>query len=215
MRLDVLRRHSYWLLPLLAATLVALLGAQLIRLSVHERSEQLRQSAQSAVLRHASLIEAELATLAAAAQREAGSAGAGASESATPGHGTFWMSAEGAVLRSSPGDAAIASAVAREWVASDATRRAAVLFGPVRYGSQWIVAARVARADGNSPATPAWSVSYEDLEPLLARARFGALVNEGYDFQLSQSDALTQHPRVFLSSQPGTLAQPATGTIRQ
>jgi len=204
MRLEVLRRHSPWLLPLLAATLVAVLGARLITLSVHERSEQLRQAAQSAVLRHASLIEAQLAALAAAAHRESG---------------TFWMSADGAVLRSPPGEAAIASAVAREWAATAARQHRAVLFGPVRYGSQWIVAARTAlapqgRAAGANP-TPAWSVSYENLESLLARARFGTLVNEDYDFQLSQSDALTQYPRVFLSSQPGTLAQPATGSIRE
>ncbi|HTL93566.1 MAG TPA: EAL domain-containing protein, partial [Steroidobacteraceae bacterium] len=206
MRLDALRRHSPWLLPLLAATLVALLGARLITLSVQERSQQLRQTAQSAVLRHASSIEAELAALAAAAHRESG---------------TFWMSADGTVLRAPPGDAAIASAVAREWAATAATQHGAVLFGPVRYGSQWIVAARAAlapqaRAAGANPdAKPAWSVSYENLESLLARARFGTLVNENYDFQLSQSDALTQHPRVFLSSQPGTLAQPATGSIRE
>jgi diguanylate cyclase (GGDEF)-like protein len=47
----------------------------------------------------------------------------------------------------------------------------------------------------------------------LARARFGTLVNEGYDFQLSQPDPLTRQSRTFLSSQPGTLPQAATSAI--
>ena len=91
-----------------------------------------------------------------------------------------------------------------------------MLFGPVRYGSQWIVAARGAIAppapdSAEAPSgPPAWSVSYQDLESLLAHAHFGALVSEGYDFQLSQSEPLTQRPRLFLSSHPGTLAGPAT-----
>ena len=34
----VVRRHAYWLLPLLSAAFVALLGARLITLSVSERS---------------------------------------------------------------------------------------------------------------------------------------------------------------------------------
>jgi diguanylate cyclase (GGDEF)-like protein len=212
MRVGLLRHHTYWLLPLLAAALVALLGARLITLSVRERSEQLRGTAQSLVLRHASLIEAELAALAAAARREPGQAGSAPQTPPTkvlPDRRTFRMSSDGTVLEAAPADAAIAAAVAREWAAARAAPSAAELFGPVRYGSQWIVAARAA------VAPPVWSVSYENLESLLGRARFGTLVNEGYDFQLSQPDPLTHRPRVFLSSQPGTLAEPATGTMRQ
>ena len=207
---DAVRRNAHWVMPLLAAALVALVGARLITLSVHQRSDQLRRTAQAAVLRHASLIETELTALADAAQRPP-SAG-----------GTFTMSADGAVLGAAPADAAIAHAVAQEWAAAAATRRASdVLFGPVRYGSQWIVAAHGASAPPaqNSAAAPsgppAWSVRYQDLESLLAHAHFGTLVNEGYDFQLSQADPLTQRPRVFLSSQPGTLAEPITSAMRQ
>ncbi|HKD53116.1 MAG TPA: EAL domain-containing protein [Steroidobacteraceae bacterium] len=222
MSAGVWRRHSWWLLPLLAATVVALIGARLVTLSVRERSEQLRRTAQSAVLRHTSRIEGELAALAAAAR------------AAPPERGHFSMSTDGTVLHAS-GDAATASALAREWAADPAARQPdAVLFGPIRYGSEWIVAARAAapstpaavaapsgeaRADGPPPATPAasraWSVSYENLESLLARAGFGTLVNERYDFQLSQRDRLTRGQRVFLSSQPGTLADPITGIIHQ
>ena len=207
---DAVRRNAHWLMPLLAAALVALVGARLITLSVHERSDQLQRAAQSAVLRHAGLIEAELGALANTAQRP------------LPATGTFTMSADGTVLRAAPGDAAIAHAVAQEWAAAAASRHAnEVLFGPVRYGSQWIIAARGGSAPPaeNSAAAPsgqpAWSVRYQDLESLLARAHFGTLVNEGYDFQLAQSDPLTLRPRVFLSSQPGILTEPATSAIRQ
>jgi diguanylate cyclase (GGDEF)-like protein len=207
---DAVRRNAHWVMPLLAAALVALVGARLITLSVQQRSDQLRRTAQSAVLRHASLIETELTALADAAQRRP-SAG-----------GTFTMRADGAVLGAAPADAAIARAVAQEWAAAAATRRASdVLFGPVRYGSQWIVAAHGASAPPAQDSAaapsgpPAWSVRYQDLDSLLAHAHFGTLVNEGYDFQLSQADPLTQRPRVFLSSQPGTLAEPITSAIRQ
>ena len=123
MRVKVLRRHAWWLLPLLAAALVALIGTRLVALGVHERAEQLRRAAQAAVLRHAQLIEAELAALAVAAQRELGGATGGTRSSpgvsqttaAAPERGTFSMSADGAVLAAAPTDGAIANAIAAEW----------------------------------------------------------------------------------------------------
>jgi diguanylate cyclase (GGDEF)-like protein len=211
MSTSVLRRHSWWLLPLCAAGIVGLIGARLITLSVRERSEQLRRTAQAAVLEHTSLIETELAALVNAAR-----GGPVRGHPSPQDRGHFWMSADGELLRAS-GDAATAHALAREGTADPASRRTdAVLFGPVRYGSEWLVAARAPSPPANEPGAPmTWSVSYENLDSLLARAHFGALVNESYDFQLSQPDPLSQHQRTFLSSRPGTLAAPAIGTIRQ
>ena len=200
MSLKRLRRQAWWLLPLLAAVLLGLLGTRLITLSVRERAVQLRRGAESAVLTHARLIDAELAALTDTAQRAHGGSSAGA-------HPAFAMSDQGVVLQAPRGEAAIASAIAAEWIAAPPARRSGVLFGPVRYGSQWLVVARV------PDTATAWSVSYENLESLLARARFGTLVGEGYDFQLSQPDPLTHQPRVFLSSHPGTLAEPVTSAI--
>ena len=249
MSAGVLRRHSWWLLPLCAAALVALIGTRLVTLNVRERSEQLRHTAQAAVLQHASRIEEELAALADAAHagperggapgtaivpatgrdparaHAPGGAPASAQHPPPPARGYFLMSSAGAVLRAS-GDAATAGALAREWAADPAAHRPdAVLFGPIRYGSEWLVAARTvtlltpAAAPSASTETTgtsrAWSVSYENLESLLARAGFGTLVNERYDFQLLQPDSLTHRQRVFLTSQPGTLAEPATGIIHQ
>jgi len=230
--LNFLRRQSYWLLPLLAAALVTLLGARLITLSVRERSAQLRHAAQVAVARHADLIEAQLADLAASARRAAQTHAAGqpAAPAAAAARGTFRVRADGSVPGAPPAQAALISAVAAEWLAVPAARRRnAVLFGPVRYGSQWLVAASAAAAappapasaagadsaPQGAPAAPVWAVSYASLDALLARARFGGLVNEGYDFQLAQPDPQTRRPRSFLNSQPGQLADPATASIPQ
>ena len=222
----VVRRHAYWLLPLSSAAFVALLGARLITLSVSERSQQLRHAAESDVVQHTGRIEAELAALADAARRPAAvsaavQSGAGAPLGDARERRTFRMDGAGLVLAAPPGDGAVAGAVAAEWAAVPAARRdAAALFGPVRYGSRWIIAASApvappAKAAAGPPAPPLWSVSYESLDSLLARARFGTLVNQGYDFQLSQPDPATHRARVFLTSQQGMLPEPATSAIRQ
>jgi len=93
------------------------------------------------------------------------------------------MTATGTLLRAP--DAAVARALASEWASTDAAAGAAAgVFGPVRYGSQWFVAAQAPielRAANGSAAGSTRSVAYENLDALLLRAHFGRLVNEGYD----------------------------------
>jgi diguanylate cyclase (GGDEF)-like protein len=225
MRAIELKRYSQWLPAMVVAAVVVLAGARLITLNVHERTAQMRMAAQSVVARHARLIEAQLQALTdrtrGEAQRAANILADGTRRpvplaSAIPGRDTFWVTASGTVLRARDAAAAVAGALASEWPLTDTAGRAAGLFGPVRYGSQWIVAAHAAidlQAANGSAASGARSVGYESLDALLARARFGLLVNEGYDFELSQLDPLTHRPRVFVSSRPGTLAEPATSAI--
>jgi diguanylate cyclase (GGDEF)-like protein len=227
MKVPELKRHSHWLPAMVVAAVVVLAGARLITLNVHERAAQMRMAAQSVVVRHARLIEAQLQALTdrtrGEAQRAANILADGARRpvplaSAIPGRDTFWLTASGTVLRARDADAAVARALASEWALTDAAGHAAGLFGPVRYGSQWIVAAHAAidlQGANGSAASGARSVSYESLDALLARARFGLLVNEGYDFELSQLEPLTHRPRVFVSSRPGTLAEPAASAIRR
>ena len=223
----MLRRHSHWVLPLIAATVVLLVGARLITLSVRERSEQLRVTAQRVVATRARSIETELAALSERARHEAarGAGAMGAGPDATPPdslhseRGIFWMRPDGSVLRAPAGDAAMASAVASEWASSAAAARRAgtALLGPVRYGSQWIVAALAPISSPRAGAAGAvpWCVSYEDLDALLARARLGSLVSEDYDFELSQRDPLSGPARVFVGSQPSGLIEPAARPIRE
>ena len=225
MRATELKRYSHWLPATVVALLVALVGARLIMLSVHERAARMRTAAQGAVVRHARLIEAQLQALTdrarAEAQRASNILADGthrvAPGSATPGRDAFWMTASGTLLRAPEADATVARALASDWASTDAAARAgAGVFGPVRYGSQWLVAAQAPielRSANGSAAAGARSVAYENLDALLVRARFGRLVNEGYDFELSQREPVGHEPRVFLSSRPGTLAEAVTSGI--
>ncbi len=71
MSVTLFRRYSHWLLPLLAAATVVLVGARLITVSVHERAQQMRLAAQSVAVRHARAIETELRALSERTRREA------------------------------------------------------------------------------------------------------------------------------------------------
>jgi diguanylate cyclase (GGDEF)-like protein len=218
-------RYSHWLLPTVAAATLLAVGARLITVSVHTRAEQMRAAAQTAAVGHARSINLRLRILTDQARGEAarvatamaGELGTLPPASLLPERGTFWMTSGGSVIRAPEADAAVASAVASEWTSSGASGgTATVLFGPVRYGSQWIVAVRAASDPGarqDGAAAGLWAVSFQDLDTLLQRANFGTLVNEGYDFQLYQLDPASHQARVLLSSQPSALPEPAVGAI--
>jgi diguanylate cyclase (GGDEF)-like protein len=207
------------------AAVVVLTGARLLTLSAHERAAEMRVAGQSAVSSHARLIETELQKLLEEARDEARRAvdapGDGTRAvpllSVVPRRKAFWMTARGAVLRTGDADPTVSRALASEWALGAASgQTAARLFGPVRYGSQWFVAAQAAidkpAADGT--ATPrARVVVYEDLDALLLRAHFGQLVREGYDFELLQSPALDHEQRVFHSSR-GHFTDAVNGAIQ-
>jgi diguanylate cyclase (GGDEF)-like protein len=227
----VLRRASSWLAPLIVALVVLSVGARLITLSVRARTQELRTAAETSATRHAARIGTELQALLDRAQRPAQNVSPGREGGATPeadttppqgratsapataaltaDSGTFRMGADGSSIESQGTDEAVARAIASEWASSDERLRAgsAGLFGPVRYGSQWIAVARAALPSVEGAGTRL-RVAYESLDGLLARAKFGSLVNEGYDFRLFQIDSLTRRPRVFVSSGSGPLESP-------
>jgi diguanylate cyclase (GGDEF)-like protein len=224
----VLRRNANWLLPVLTAVVVLLAGARLIVVSVRERAEQMRLTAHTVVVRHTAAIAGQLRALAERTRAEAQRAATAAP--AAPEPDTFSIDAHGAVTRAAAADQSVASAIASEWAAGGAASHASApgvfFFGPIRYGSQWIVAASAPTsprgleqpqaAAGRQAAEPQqWTVGFEGLDALLAGARFGTLVDEGYDFQLYQSDPRTGRPRVFVSSEPSALAAPAAAGIPQ
>ncbi|HEX4389469.1 MAG TPA: bifunctional diguanylate cyclase/phosphodiesterase [Steroidobacteraceae bacterium] len=225
MRPSFLRRYSHWLLPFLAAATVLVIGARLITVGVTERSRELHRAAQTAVVSHARLIDAQLLTLLDQARRDADqvpatgiAATSAPAVSGKPDTGAFWMSSAGTVVAGSTGTPEVAGAIAQEWAGADGAARGGggALFGPVRYGSQWLVAARAqvpARAGESQASAAYWTVSYVSLDALLQRADFGSLVKEGYDFQLSQPDPLARVPRVFLSSRAAPLEQPSLATV--
>jgi diguanylate cyclase (GGDEF)-like protein len=204
-----LKHLSRWLPATLVAAVVLLAGARLITLSMRDHAAQMHSAAQSAVTREARLIEAQLLMLTDHTRDEARRA-------AGPGRGAFWMTARGTVVRAGDADTA-ASALANEWSVMAASRRGPTgIFGPVRYGSQWMIAAYAAlegRPASGGAASPAWAVGYESLDALLIRAGFGRLVKDGYDFDITQVDPLTNRMRELFGSRPDMPADAVASAI--
>ncbi|HKC17248.1 MAG TPA: bifunctional diguanylate cyclase/phosphodiesterase [Steroidobacteraceae bacterium] len=215
-----LKRPSHWRPAAMVAAVVVLTGARLVTLSAHERAAGLRVAAQGAVANHARLIETELDRLLQDARGEARRAARAPGSvpllSLVPRRNAFWMTDTGTVLRAGDADPTVSRALAGEWaLASPRGHGAAEFFGPVRYGSQWFVAAQTAidrpAMDGTA-ASRARVVVYEGLDALLLRAHFGQLVQEGYDFDLRQRLPLTPEQRVFHSS-GGHFSDAVSGAI--
>jgi diguanylate cyclase (GGDEF)-like protein len=91
------------------------------------------------------------------------------------------------------------------------------VLGPVREGSEWLIAAR---APLNRPAASAsgssggWAVAYANLDRLLARAQLGRALGAGDDFALVQTDAANGYARSFAATNPMPLSNPAASVIR-
>ncbi|HVC30331.1 MAG TPA: bifunctional diguanylate cyclase/phosphodiesterase [Steroidobacteraceae bacterium] len=106
----------------------------------------------------------------------------------------------------------------KEWQAASPARGtpAAALLGPVREGSEWLVAAR---APLDLPATsgPAssggWAVAYADLSRLLADAKLMRAASPGNDFALVQTDPGSRYGQAFVGSSIIPLSDPAIGVI--
>jgi diguanylate cyclase (GGDEF)-like protein len=224
MRPAELKRYRSWMPAAVLAAIVVFAGTRLITLSARDHATQLRTAAQGIVAQHAHLIEAQLQALLARAYDEALRAAGTAADgrpatqplTGTPERNAFWMAGAGALLRTGDTDPAVSRALASEWVAAQATgRTAGGLFGPVRYGSQWFVAAQapVELPPSGAASAGARAVTYEALDALLVRAEFGRLAREGYDFELFQDPQFSGEPRMFLRSRPTALAEPMTGAI--
>jgi diguanylate cyclase (GGDEF)-like protein len=219
LKAGALKHHSQWRPAVVVAATVVLTGARLLTLSAHERAAQLRVAAQSTVSSHARLIESELQRLLENARDEARRA-ANTSRavpllSVVPPRNAFWMTDSGTVLRAGDADPTVSRALAGEWAQGSGGHGTAGSFGPIRYGSQWFVAAQAAidrPATSDAEATRVRVVVYEGLDALLLRAHFGQLVHEGYDFALLQNLQRAPEQRVFHSS-GGSFADAVNGVI--
>ena len=214
-----------WMPAAAVAAVVLLAGARLISLSVRDHAADLRTAAQGAVAHQAHVIETQLQALLDRArheaQRAAGTADDGGASgqpfSAEPSDKAFWMAASGVLLRTGDADPAVSRALAAEWAAAQESGQSATeLFGPIRYGSRWFIAAQApvdlprARASPHSART----FAYEALDMLVLQAGFARLVREGYDYELSQESQISSAPRTLLRSGAAPLAEPVTGPIR-
>ncbi|MDB6091579.1 MAG: hypothetical protein JWN85_4363, partial [Gammaproteobacteria bacterium] len=153
-----------------------------------------------------------------AAQRLSPTAGV---ESITPAANTFWMTPDDRVLGARSSEAATASGIASEWESAESSRPApaSAVLGPLRLGSQWLVSIRdpvVARSAGEIEAsqTRAWSVSFGDLDEVVAKSHLARLVDMGYDFELSQIEPRSARARIFVSSRTEPLADAIGSRVR-
>ena len=194
----------------LAVTLIA--GARLITLSMQQHAERARVAAQAQAEHIATALEQQLQTVTDAARRQAervdtSGGAADALANTAPVQNGFWVGADGAVLPGHHVPAALASSIASEWASIPARSAAAgaSFLGPMREGSQWIVAARVPILPSHAEvaAQPiGWSVVYAELDRLLAATHLGGVVNAGYDFQVVQRQAAGGSARTFPPRMP-------------
>ncbi len=224
-------REVEWLPAVVVLVLVVIAGSRLIFLNVQRHAEAARVAAHALAGSYAAKIVPEFqrlvdvaTALAAAAMRPgAGAPTVAALQSMPLAANTFWMSTADQVLSARPTETATAVGVAGEWRAAESLRPAPPLsfLGPMRLGSEWLVAVRApvgargsaaaggSAAGGASGAPSAWAVADFNLDELIFAVHLERLVNEGYDFEVSQLEPRSGRMRVFLSSSSDLLVDAA------
>jgi diguanylate cyclase (GGDEF)-like protein len=210
-------RNFGFLPTMVVLTVVLAVGARLIYLSVQQHAAAARVTAAAVGATYVKKIEPALQALAVLAERQADSAAKivwksgdfAALAAVPPAANTFWMSADDKVLGASSNE--IAGGIASEWKSAEPGRvlPQPTILGPMRLGSEWLIAIRVPVAPGNAASAPSvkgWSVAYADLEELIADAHLARLVDAGYDFELSQIEPRSAPARIFVSSSTEPLA---------
>jgi diguanylate cyclase (GGDEF)-like protein len=225
--MSIRRRSSGWLPTLVVLAVVLIAGSRLFYLSVQHHAAAARETAATVASASAGKIEPLLQKLADLADRQAASAApvlsnkdtSASLESVPPAANTFWMSSDGKVLGSRPAETATANGIASEWQSAESTRTVpgAAVLGPIRLGSQWLIAVRfpiAARSPAAVPRLRGWSVAYADLDELIAASRLPRLTGMGYDFALSQVEPSSARSRSFVSSRTEPLTDTVSARIR-
>jgi len=221
------RRDLGWIPTVVVLAVVLIAGSRLMYLSVQHHAATARAAATSILAAYASKIDPELQKLGVLASRQAAAAGKALANTNTFTSldsvplvaNTFWMTNEDRVLSALPADANAAASVASEWDSAESARpvTGATVLGPLRLGSQWLLAARVPVV----PAIPAvespsrgWAVSYGDLDEMISGAHLTRLTDSGYDFELSQVEPRSARTRIFVSSSTDPLSDAVAIKLR-
>jgi hypothetical protein len=207
------KRDLGWLPTVVVLAVVLIAGSRLIYLSVQHHAAAAKVTAASVAAGHVRKIDPELQKLGDLATRQAalGAKTLANTESFTSldsvrlAPNTLWMTTEDKVLASRSTDAANASGIASEWESAESSRPVpgASVLGPMRLGSEWLLAVRVPVVPatlGTQPESRGWAVAYADLDDLIATSHLPRLVDSGYDFELSQVDPRSARSRIFVSS---------------
>ncbi|HTT01747.1 MAG TPA: bifunctional diguanylate cyclase/phosphodiesterase [Steroidobacteraceae bacterium] len=223
------KRAPSWLPTVLVLLIVLGAGARLTVLSLEERAEHARVAAQAIAVRCARALELQLQALAQRAAQEAThtaahlTPGAPLASAGSPGRDAFWLTTDGAIVTARGVSPAIAHAIATEWHPTQTGGAlTSGMFGPLREGSQWLLAARspIVPAAPEEAATDSatgaagWAVAFASLDRLLASSQLGRVAGSGYDFALVQPAATVDRSRTFVASNSEPLQNPATSLIR-
>jgi diguanylate cyclase (GGDEF)-like protein len=221
------RREFGWIPTLVVLAVVLIAGSRLMYLSVQHHATAARAEATTVLNGYVNKIDPGLQRLGMLATKQ----GAVASKALADTNeftsldsvplvpNTFWMTTEDRVLSALPKEANAASGIASEWDTAESSRPVpgASVLGPLRLGSQWLLAARVPIV----PAIPGvespprgWAVSYGDLDELISGAHLARLTAAGYDFEVSQIEPRSARTRIFVSSATEPLADAVTIRLR-
>lgn len=196
---------SFKSLPTLAVLLVVLIaGARLIFLSVDHHTAIARQEAARVVSAAASRVQLTLQRVYERGVSAAQSAGETVEGRRGSDVTVFQMSADDRPLATRPALAPLAKGIADEWRSAETGRAApaAAVLGPLRLGSQWLLAFRIPMP----PDKRTYAVVYADLDEVTAQAQLSRLANAGYDFEISQTEPRSAFTRTFVSSSAEALA---------
>jgi len=216
------KRDLGWLPTVVVLGVVLIAGSRLIYLSVQHHAGAAKLTAEGIVTAYVHNIDPEMQKLGDLATRQAGSAIEALSttdQRASLGSlplatNTFWMTNDDKVASSDPAEANNASGIASEWQSAESARPVPgpSVLGPMRLGSDWLVAARVpveTRAAGGQTQPRGWAVAYADLDELIADSHLARLADAGYDFELSQLEPRSARSRVFVGSSTDPLPSDA------
>jgi len=221
------QRKFLWVPTVVVLAVVLIAGSRMIALSVRHDAAVARETAAEVANTSVKAIEPLLQKLADLAERRAALAAPLPSnrdtlaslESLPPAAKTFWMTSDDKALGSRPAEAATANAIASEWRSADSahTVPGSAVLGPMRLGSQWLIAVRFPIAASSSSALarlPGWSLAYTDLDELVAASHLGRLLDRGYDFELSQVEPGSSRARSFVNSRTEHLTDTVAARIR-
>jgi diguanylate cyclase (GGDEF)-like protein len=215
------------LLTTLVLIVVLVAGARLIYLGAQHHEAVARQRAAAVADDFVKKIEPQIRALADLAVRQSMLAErapvstdfVGKAAAPMPGAGHFWLGTNNRVLTADSSDPTRAGAIADEWQATDRGPDVPgpTLLGPIRQGSEWLMAAIVPVVTPRveeSPSLPYAAVAYKNLDALIAASHLGALVDKGYQFELAQIEPHSARTRMFVGSTPEPLTDAVASTIR-
>ena len=221
------RRDLGWVPTAVVLAVVLIAGSRLMYLSVQHHATAARADATKILTGYVGKIDPELQKLATLASKQGATAARALANTnvftsldAVPlVANTFWMTNEDRVLSSLPTEVNAASGIASEWDTAESSRPVpgASLLGPLRLGSQWLLAARVPvipAIPGVESAPRGWAVSYGDVDELISGAHLARLTDAGYDFELSQIEPRSARTRIFISSSTEPLADAVAIKLR-